>query len=159
MASSPGAMEIVSLSGGLYIMGCILKALTVWRSLLDTQEQHSKTLGNNNVNIWSPDAGHPGEHGAGHRLGPGHQPHLGDGQEVSQVQAPWSSNGKESWTVPKDAHLQPKHSLGRLSLTWSVSARSSLTWMWCWQGSLLTTGSARSWSHSLTSPATLWVLI
>ena len=46
-----------------------------------------------------PDAGHHNEHGAGHSLGPGHQPHLGDGQEVPQVQASRSSNGKDWFTV------------------------------------------------------------
>ena len=127
---------------------------TVWRSLLDTQEQHSKAFGNNIVSL-SPDAGHPGKHGDGHSLGPGHQPHLGNGQEVPQVQAPRSANGKDWWLV----YSSLKAFLWRLSLTWSASARSSLTWMWCWQGSLLTTGSAGSWSHCLTSPATLWVLI
>ena len=40
------------------------------------------------------DAAHPGQPGHGHCLGTGHQPHLGNGQKVPQVQAPRQTNGK-----------------------------------------------------------------
>ena len=94
MASAPGAMEIVSLWRPIYYGMYPQNPFS-----LKEPSKHSRATEENpgeQQHIWSPDAGHPGQHGDGHRLGPGHQPHLGDGQEVPQVQAPWSTNGNDS---------------------------------------------------------------